>query len=168
MIQFSTPEELRRHYAEVTARLMAAGLPEEKPRKYTPPPRPPEPERKPPVYEMVPLQGAEPRLNFRDVVVVVSDACGLSEREIFARRRSLIYTRSRHLAWALMKACCLHLSLPIIGRMSGGYDHSTVLHGARNGVHDPRFDELKQKLEAILEERRAAVPKVEEGVYGEV
>jgi hypothetical protein len=175
MMQFSTPDELRRHYAEVTQRLWGSAPPS--PRKVViPPPPPPERPKEKPAnlpcnadkYEMVPLPGADPRLKFRDVVRAVGEEVGMTEAEIFARRRNLKFTQARHLCWALHTSCCLHLSLPIIGRLSGGYDHSTVLHGARNGVKDPRFAELKQKLEAILEERRAAVPKEEEGVHGSI
>ena len=54
-------------------------------------------------------------------------------------------SRERHIAWPRQEAmwrirqACPHISLPGIGRLLGGRDHTTILHGIR--AHEKRMAE---------------------------
>lgn len=58
-------------------------------------------------------------------------------------------SRKRDVSWPRQEAMyeifvqCPHLSLPAIGRMLGGMDHTTVLHGVR--VHCKRIGETYEE-----------------------
>lgn len=165
-MNWTTKEELKRHYDEISQRLWSGGgrAVEEPPQRVTPVTIQPvvtavTAAAHEPISNLItfrPLPNASPRINFHDVIDLVSGELQIPPSMMFARRRDLKIVSARHLAWALAREKCLHLSLPIIGRVSGDYDHSTVLHGARNGVKHEAFDRLAKRLDDVLAERLAA------------
>jgi len=155
--KFSTAEDLMAHYATVRARLhgpalrvaVTLTLPE------------PEPEPVEPVAPEAPIgtMTVEPvhpdfiRVNFDEVVALVCKHLGYERRGIFADRRMQKLCFDRQLLWALAYRHCPHLSLPQIGRASGGKDHTTVLHGRKRGVNHPDYETLSQALQNLYEEK---------------
>ena len=151
--KFTTADDLMAHYATVRSRLhgeppkpvinIAAimATPE-----VPPPPPPPLPE--PPMFAMhkVAMLPEEIRIQFEEVVTLVCKDLGYQRRELFADRRFHKLVFDRQLLWALAHKHCLHMSLPQIGRASGGRDHTTVLHGRRVGVKHPEYERLNQIL----------------------
>lgn len=63
----------------------------------------------------------------------VAKARGVSFAEMIGERRSAYLVRTRQEAMWLLKEKC-GLSLPQIGRILGGRDHTTILHGIRRHV----------------------------------
>jgi len=155
--KFSTAEDLMAHYAIVRARL----------RGHTPrvivvlPVQESEPAPIEPLIPEAPvaimtLEAVHPdfiRVQFDEVVALVCKHLGYERREIFAERRTHKLCFDRQLLWALAYKHCPHLSLPQIGRASGGKDHTTVLHGRRKGVHHPEYEMLNQALQNLYEEK---------------
>ncbi|MBX7496782.1 hypothetical protein K3172_13025 [Qipengyuania sp. 6B39] len=64
------------------------------------------------------------------------------------RRRPL--PQVRHAAMWVIRQCFPHMSYPMIGRLFGGRDHSTVIHGVRNTEarrgRDAKFAELLDQM----------------------
>ena len=154
--KFSTAEDLMAHYATVRARLHGPAV-----RAVVMLP-PPEPEPKPePVATEAPIaimtvQPVHPdfiRVNFDEVVALVCQHLGYERRGIFAERRTHKLCFDRQLLWALAYRHCPHLSLPQIGRASGGRDHTTVLHGRKKGLNHPDYEVLSQTLQNLYEEK---------------
>jgi len=85
----------------------------------------------------------------------VSAAFGISRAELVGSTRSATPLRARQVAIYLTRELT-DLSLPQIGRLYGGRDHSTVLNSIRRV--EARFDEDKA-LGAQLDELRAAIHK---------
>jgi len=78
-----------------------------------------------------------------DIVRAVSEASGVSRRDIFSSRRTANIVRPRQIAMALVKHLTLR-SLPEIGRRFGDRDHTTVLHACRK--MKPVIDRLPDSL----------------------
>ena len=155
--KFSTAEDLMAHYATVRARLHGPAL-----RVAVTLPLPePEPEPVEPVDPETPIRTmtVEPvhpdfiRVNFDEVVALVCKHLGYERREIFADRRMQKLCFDRQMLWALAYRHCPHLSLPQIGRASGGKDHTTVLHGRKRGVNHPDYETLSQALLNLYAEK---------------
>ena len=155
--KFSTAEDLMAHYATVRARLHGPAL-----RVAVTLPLPePEPEPVEPVAPETPIRTmtVEPvhpdfiRVNFDEVVALVCKHLGYERREIFADRRMQKLCFDRQMLWALAYRHCPHLSLPQIGRASGGKDHTTVLHGRKRGVNHPDYETLSQALLNLYAEK---------------
>jgi hypothetical protein len=161
--KFSTAEDLMAHYASVRARLHGPAPkviihPAALPLPPEPEPEPePEPIPPPPVpmvrTQVYALQPHEIRISFEEVIVLVCNHTQHHRREIFAPRRTKHICFSRQLLWALARKFCWHMSLPQIGRASGGKDHTTILHGCKKGEKHPDFEKLCQVLEKIYEEK---------------
>lgn len=66
----------------------------------------------------------------RDIIRVVADLSGLTSNDILSARRDAKSCLARHIAMYLAKKITAH-SLPRIGRLMGGKDHTTVLHALR-------------------------------------
>ena len=155
--KFSTAEDLMAHYATVRARLHGPALkvtvmlplPEPEPE----PVEPAIPEAPIAIMTVEPVHPDSIRVNFDEVVALVCKHLGYERRGIFADRRMHKLCFDRQLLWALAYRHCPHLSLPQIGRASGGKDHTTVLHGRRKGVNHPDYETLSQTLQNLYEEK---------------
>ncbi|MBD3833823.1 MAG: hypothetical protein IE910_10815 [Brevundimonas sp.] len=71
------------------------------------------------------------RITARDVADFVAERHGMTFERlcVSSHRRSL--ARPRQIAMYAIRQLCPHMSLPHIGRLLGGRDHTTVLHGVR-------------------------------------
>jgi hypothetical protein len=157
--KFSTAEDLMAHYATVRARLHgpapkviihASALPQ---KHVEPEPLSLPEEVKECVTTMTCMEPHQVRINFEDVVTLVCNDLGYTRREIFAERKTMKLCFDRQLLWALACNHCLHMSLPKIGRASGGRDHTTVLHGKRMGVSHPAYERLNEMLNHLYDEK---------------
>lgn len=182
-MKFKSPEELLEHYAAVRRRINA-------PRPTTVTIKPAEIEKEPPIAKMVVpsaqqiIRLSAPKIMtktnvppdkvkiiWEEVLDLVCHHTGYDQRSIFAQRREKPLVHARFLLWALAKNHCHHLSLPQIGKRSGNRDHTTILHGVRQGVHLPRYAMLDQKLKELYAEKRrlafdaAASSDIEELAY---
>jgi hypothetical protein len=70
------------------------------------------------------------RPKIADIQFVVADFYGLYVHDLVSSRRTANVVRPRQVAVYLCKQMTLH-SLPVIGRMFGGRDHTTALHSVR-------------------------------------
>lgn len=168
--KFATAEELMAHYAVVRARLrapstgpivnMKAMFPQKKKEKVVEVKKEPVPEPKSatPMVRMpsVAINPNDVRITFEEVTALVCLRTGYHRREIFAPRRKQDLCFSRQLAWALARKFCNHMSLPQIGRASGGRDHTTILHGCKKGVNHPAYQILNDELEEMYNQKFAA------------
>lgn len=77
-----------------------------------------------------PLQVELP-VTFASIVKFVVAHTGMNKTSIFSNRRGREYVQARRAVWVLAKEH-LTFSLPQIGRYSGGFDHTTVLHSIKN------------------------------------
>ena len=66
----------------------------------------------------------------RAIVEAVAVRFGMTAADLIGPRRTREYAYARHMAMAEVRAA-RGLSLPVIGRMFGGRDHTTVIHGIR-------------------------------------
>lgn len=97
-----------------------------------------------------------PNVTVADIVRTVASFYGLSVRELLAARRRTLIVRPRQVAMYLAKVLTGR-SLPSIGRMCGGRDHTTVLHAVRKITiwreHDKRLaDEIQLILMRLVEQ----------------
>ncbi|WP_026784238.1 helix-turn-helix domain-containing protein [Pleomorphomonas koreensis] len=69
------------------------------------------------------------RLSVMTVVKTVSEVTGVSTGDILGRRRAPVYANARKIAYYLARKHCPEQSFPVIGRIMGGRDHSTVMWG---------------------------------------
>lgn len=75
-------------------------------------------------------QGAEIITSVRQVQDAVCLAFGITRLELIGVSHRQCYVQPRQTSYLLCKLLTLH-SLPLIGRLHGGRDHTTVLHGIR-------------------------------------
>lgn len=73
-------------------------------------------------------------VDFADVLAAVSKATRVSPKRIQSTERYHKVARARWIGWLIIRQS--GYSFPEIGRMTGGFDHATVIHGLRN--IDPR------------------------------
>ena len=64
------------------------------------------------------------------IVATVADHCGISVRDILGEKRKPAQVQARQVAMYLCRELLGH-SYPVIGRLFGGRDHSTVMHGVK-------------------------------------
>ena len=74
-----------------------------------------------------------------DVLREVADRYGLTLAQITGVNRQRKYAWPRQEAMWRIRQACPHISLPGIGRLLGGRDHTTILHGVR--AHEQRMAE---------------------------
>ena len=154
-MEFQTAEELKRHYARLRAETY-------RPRKVAPMERPnvidvatrafdpaalrPAP---PPPAPTAPLVRDVLRLSTRDIIFPggpksraqairrdVANAHGVTLAEMDSPRHDRRYVAPRFEAIARIYVECPELSLPVIGQMFGGRDHTTILSAVKKmGVY---------------------------------
>lgn len=76
-------------------------------------------------------QGADPSpLSPQLIISIVGERCGIPAREILGEKRRPDLVQARQLAMYLCRELLGH-SYPVIGKLFGGKDHSTVMHGVK-------------------------------------
>ncbi|MEO1986627.1 MAG: helix-turn-helix domain-containing protein [Martelella sp.] len=86
------------------------------------------------------------------ITLATCDAYLVPPHLIYTRRRTKAFVEPRHVSWKLAQDMT-HRSLPEIGRLMGGYDHTSVLHGCRK-IRD------RMKEDAALRERYDSLRRV--------
>ncbi len=81
------------------------------------------------LYGMLP-KGEERDIRVQDIIAHVCEAYHVSKADMLSQRRSSDVVNPRQIAMYLSKTMTLK-SLPEIGRIFGGRDHTTVLHAVR-------------------------------------
>ena len=71
------------------------------------------------------------RIAGRVVTDYVAQHYGLTFTQIISENRRWQIARPRQVAMYVMREVCPHLSYPAIGRLLGGRDHTTILHGVQ-------------------------------------
>jgi hypothetical protein len=74
---------------------------------------------------------AEAHGHTRQILQEVADRYGITVADLTSDRRTRFYAFARHEAMARVRKERPHLSLPQIGRIFGGRDHTTVIHALR-------------------------------------
>ncbi len=69
-------------------------------------------------------------ISFREIIEVVSGVSGVPLADLYSARRMKEIVRPRQVVFWLCRRFTRR-SLPVIGRYTGGRDHTTVLHGVR-------------------------------------
>lgn len=86
------------------------------------------------------------------IVKTVADFYGISQSDIFSKRRMANLVRQRHVAMYLAKELTRR-SLPDIGRRMGGRDHSTIFHACQRIAAFRATDAaLNSEIEQIIEQ----------------
>lgn len=71
------------------------------------------------------------RVAAREVIAATVMHFGLPKEAMTNSARYRSVARPRQIAMYLIREMCPHMSYPGIGRLMGGRDHTTVLHGVR-------------------------------------
>lgn len=71
------------------------------------------------------------RITAREVACFVATEHGLTYAALIGPCRRREFARPRQIAMYAIRALCRHMSYPSIGRVLGGRDHTTILHGVR-------------------------------------
>lgn len=71
------------------------------------------------------------RIRAKDVALFVAAEHGLTFADFTSDCRRRDIARPRQIAMHTIKTLCPHMSYPAIGRLLGGRDHTTILHGVR-------------------------------------
>ena len=79
------------------------------------------------------------QIKFHDIVKWVCLRSGYTKMELFSQRRTNDLCYNRQLVWQIAKKVT-PMSLPQMGKLSGGRDHTTVLHAIRKTPHN--IDEI--------------------------
>jgi hypothetical protein len=94
-----------------------------------------------------------PHPTFASIVGLVCDTYGKTKLDMVSKRRDATIVLPRQIICALASSLTPN-SLPAIGRLLGGRDHTTVLHATRKiermRAADPAFDEQMAGLEYQL------------------
>jgi hypothetical protein len=98
-----------------------------------------------------------PKIWLQELTDLVCEYTGIDRILIWCPRRTQEIVKARFLVWALAREFCHQHSLPSIGRFCGR-DHTTILHGCREGKKLPAYPELARQVRAILD-NRAKEPK---------
>ena len=84
------------------------------------------------------------RITGQAVIIAVSEYFGVSVEDLKGSAQVRPIARPRQVAMYLCRQYCTHLSYPAVGRMLGGRDHTTILHGVKNIARliaiDPDFE----------------------------
>lgn len=97
------------------------------------------------------------RIRAHDVIAYTAWRHGLTVEELCSEKRTRRYARARWVAIIVIRELCPHMSLPHIGRLLGGRDHTTILHGLRHGLALREVnDDFALDVEAVMSEFDAA------------
>lgn len=136
-MMFDTAEELQAHYKAVRKRIEAKKPPAPKPqpKPLVLPENPVVTHRITQRYKIknfcfikVDREGVD-KLTYQQVVHIVCREFDVTPQLLFGRRRTKRLVEIRHLCWAIARVMCPHMSLPMIGKASNKFDHTSVLHG---------------------------------------
>lgn len=115
------------------------------------------------VYEhcMVALGMLRPRHVFAaDILGVVAVHFQLTRADLTGQSRYRVVARPRQIACFLIREYRPDMSLPAIGRIMGGRDHTTILHGIRTITAmletDPEIGEAVERIRAAINLKIAA------------
>jgi chromosomal replication initiator protein len=98
---------------------------------------------------VVPRQAAAPRSDVEEIQHQVSRAFGISREELVGPGRTATPVQARQVAIFLTRELT-DLSLPQIGRLYGGRDHSTILNSIRRVEAGAASDDLlRDRLQTI-------------------
>lgn len=120
-----------------------------------PPRNPPRKRVQPPLFDMSRATSSDGRGAITKIQEVVATAYGLSRNALISHRRGKLVIIPRHVAMYL----CTELttaSLPMIGRMFAGRDHTTVLH-ASNKIARIRCTDAKLDTEIVALTERLGI-----------
>ncbi|MDD2770470.1 MAG: helix-turn-helix domain-containing protein, partial [Methylococcus sp.] len=84
-------------------------------------------------------------INVENIQKTVAEYFKIRQADLLSNKRTRSLTRPRQIAMALSKELTSH-SLPEIGQMFGGRDHTTVLHACR------KVQELKESDARFMED----------------
>ncbi len=84
-----------------------------------------------PAIEPIPPEKRIPKTEAQQVILEVCQRHGVSYAQVMSKSRSRPIVKARAEAMWALKDWKPSLSLPQIGRMIGGRDHTTVLHALR-------------------------------------
>ncbi len=91
-----------------------------------------------------------PAVTGRQVLDVVCAVYDVTIQDLKGPRRARRVARPRQVAMYFSRLLCPHLSLPMIGIMLGGRDHTTIMHGCRQIEGLLHYDkELAEKCQAV-------------------
>ena len=93
----------------------------------------------------------------RRIIDAIAVGFGISRTALLFGGRHCIYSRPRHLAMYLVRAM-EGLSLPQIGKLFGGRDHTTVLHACRKTWRTFADQGQADELFALVELAEALEP----------
>ncbi len=101
------------------------------------------------IAEVVPRQAPAPRSDVEEIQHQVARAFGISREELIGPGRAATPLRARQVAIFLTRELT-ELSLPQIGRLYGGRDHSTVLNSIRRvEAAAGSSEEVRERLDQI-------------------
>ena len=76
------------------------------------------------------VKPSQVRTTWDDIVDFVCRRHGYNVRfMLWHKHRQRRFVRARWEVWSLANLLCPHLSYPQMGRLSGGRDHTTIMHG---------------------------------------
>ena len=136
-MMFDTAEELQAHYKAVRKRIEAKKPPTPKPqpKPFVLPDNPVLIHRIRQRYKLenyafirVEREGTD-KLTYQQVIHIVCREFDVTQKLLFGRRRTKEIVDVRHLCWAIARVMCPHMSLPMIGKASNNFDHTSVMHG---------------------------------------
>lgn len=73
------------------------------------------------------------RIRAHDVIAFTADLHQMTVEELLSDKRTRPYAHARWVAIVAVRTLCDHVSYPHLGRIMGGRDHTTILHGHRKG-----------------------------------
>jgi hypothetical protein len=91
-----------------------------------------------------------PRQRWQELVEISAEEFGVRVRDVLGPWRTVRVVAARHMAMYLVRYVSPHLSLPAIGRLFGGRDHTTILNAVRRVEArrdaDPDYDRRIREL----------------------
>lgn len=96
------------------------------------------------------------RISARSVAEFVARRHNLTFAQLLSVHRARCVARPRQIAMYAIRELCPHMSMPATGRMLGGRDHTTVLHGIRK-IEElmPTHDRIEAEVNLTLEHFRS-------------